>query len=50
MTVWLNTLWEILSNPDNSRVVSWNEVGDGFIIYSIKSFEREVLSKYYKHS
>jgi hypothetical protein len=37
MTVWLETLWNILQDDNCKELIHWNDQGDGFIITSIRA-------------
>lgn len=41
--------YEIVSDPENSKVVRWTEEGDAFIITNKNAFSDQVLPKYFKH-
>ena len=45
----LAKLFTILNNQDISNIVSWNEKGDQFQIYSSAKFQNEVIPMYFKH-
>lgn len=45
----LAKLYSILSNQDIKHIVSWNEKGDQFQIYSSAKFQNEVIPMYFKH-
>ena len=37
MTVWLETLWNILQDDACKEYIRWNDQGDGFVISSIRA-------------
>jgi hypothetical protein len=37
MTVWLETLWNILQDDACKEYIHWNDSGDGFVISSIRA-------------
>ncbi|EEC50281.1 predicted protein [Phaeodactylum tricornutum CCAP 1055/1] len=43
-------LMDILSNEDNTEIISWLPHGNGFIINKKKTFANDVLPKYFKAS
>lgn len=43
-------LYNILENKSLAHVISWNELGDGFLIKDSKVLENEILPDYFKHN
>ncbi|KAI8922012.1 HSF-type DNA-binding-domain-containing protein [Powellomyces hirtus] len=43
-------LYNLVDNPDHSRFVQWNEMGDVFIVFHCEEFAQTVLPRYFKHS
>ncbi|CAD8115458.1 unnamed protein product [Paramecium sonneborni] len=42
--------YEIIDNPSNQDVISWNEEGNGFIVKKVNEFSDVILPKSFKHS
>ena len=44
----LPQLMQVVSNEENSDVISWLPHGKGFIIYKKKKFASDILPRYFK--
>ncbi|KAM3130557.1 hypothetical protein pb186bvf_017366 [Paramecium bursaria] len=42
--------YDILENPANSDIVSWNEEGDAFIVKKVNDFSEIILPRSFKHN
>ncbi|CAD8194636.1 unnamed protein product [Paramecium pentaurelia] len=42
--------YEIIDNPNNQDVISWNEEGNAFIVKKVNEFSDVILPKSFKHS
>ncbi|CAD8120059.1 unnamed protein product [Paramecium sonneborni] len=42
--------YEIIDNPSNQDVISWNEEGNAFIVKKVNEFSDVILPKSFKHS
>lgn len=42
--------FQMLQDEANKELVSWNERGDGFIVWNPVDFTNQVLNKYFKHN
>jgi hypothetical protein len=49
MTVWLETLWNILHDENCKDLIHWNEAGDGFVITSIRTYTYKFAIILYPH-
>ncbi|KAK1386021.1 hypothetical protein POM88_023756 [Heracleum sosnowskyi] len=46
----LAKIYEIIDNPDNEDLVSWNANGSSFIVKDATVFARDLLPKHFKHN
>ncbi|CAD8187485.1 unnamed protein product [Paramecium pentaurelia] len=42
--------YEIIENPQNNEIISWNEEGTAFIVKKVNEFSNIILPKSFKHS
>ena len=45
--LFIEKLFDVVSDPENSEILSWNEEGDGFIITDLQQFEAQILPVYF---
>ncbi|KAF9792162.1 hypothetical protein BJ322DRAFT_18106 [Thelephora terrestris] len=46
----LQKLYQILNDEENSNVISWTAEGDSFTVLDHERFAREVIAKWFKHN
>jgi hypothetical protein len=49
-TTFISKLYHLLSRPEYSRFLRWNEAGDTFILTNTAEFARLVLPRFFRHS
>ena len=49
MTVFLDKLYDIVSNPEHSHIVCWSKNGESFKVKNKNAFKEEILSKHFRH-
>ena len=45
----LETLFKIISNKKNNKIIHWNDDGTRVIISDSMKFSKKILPKYFKH-
>ncbi|KAI0217087.1 hypothetical protein L0F63_003769 [Massospora cicadina] len=45
----ISKLFEILSDANNRHIISWDQDGTGFEIYSLTEFENTIIKNHFKH-
>ncbi|QRV94161.1 HSF-type DNA-binding domain protein [Ceratobasidium sp. AG-Ba] len=49
-TAFISKLYHILSRPEYSKYLAWNETGDAFLLMNATEFAQQVLPRFFRHS
>ncbi|KAF8608811.1 winged helix DNA-binding domain-containing protein [Ceratobasidium sp. AG-I] len=49
-TAFISKLYHILSRPEYSKYLAWNESGDAFLLMNATEFAQQVLPRFFRHS
>ena len=49
-TPFLSKTYSLVDDPVTDEMISWNENGNGFVVWKPAEFARDLLPKFFKHN